>query len=343
MLGQALGVTGLFVGSGLGCLFWGEGWRGDERVSGVRCFGLGGHLGNINHDAAGGIHTQPLACADVGELDGFAVVAAPAAALPRHGVMAIGDVGVGAVLDGGEGDCAGSSRVGAAVCIGGGGIASGGEGYAALRVQRAGLNQGIAARVGADVSCAGEAGDLIGLVLAFVLVVYPACCRIVGCPVCLDGDSVGGQGFGVGAATAVHGGQQFEVASGIEVDAASACRELRGLQHDVVAASDFDAVALCGAAEGIKAVAGITDGAALLGEEVGVGDSYGAAALVEGVLARKQGYGAACHQRQIACLGGKVGATGDEVAAIAGEAAAGVALLATVGARFVMRVRQPCQ
>ncbi len=135
--------------------------------------------------------------------------------MPAHGVVAVGDVGIGAVLHGGEGDGAVPACVGAAVRIGGGGIAGGTEVDVALRVQCAGLYQGIAARVGGDVTCARQRGDLVGLGLALAGVV-DAARRIA----CLDRHAVGGEGLGVGGAGGVHSGQQFEITRSINVDAA---------------------------------------------------------------------------------------------------------------------------
>ena len=42
----------------------------------VRCFWLSCYGGEVYDDPAAGIDAQPLPCTDVGELDGFGVVAA---------------------------------------------------------------------------------------------------------------------------------------------------------------------------------------------------------------------------------------------------------------------------
>ena len=100
-----------------------------------------------------------------------------------------------------------------------------------MRVQLGGFDQGVAARAGGDVARAGERGDPVGLGLAFALVVDAARRSVVGSPIGLDGCSVGGEGLGVGAAAGVRGGQQFEVAPGIERNSAPACGQAGGLQQ----------------------------------------------------------------------------------------------------------------
>ena len=276
-------------------------------------------------------------------------------ALPDVAVLLFFVVGVGAVFDGSKRYGAFAAFVFGAVRVGAACVAGGAEVDAALGVEGAGFDEGVAAAVGGDVAQAGEADDLVGAGLVFCFEVFAAVAVAVDGAVGLDEVAVGGEFFCMGVAVLVGGSQEFDVASGVDVDAAFACFDAGRLQEGVAAAVDFDGLAAEGAGLVVEAGVGVGGGAALFGEEVGVGDDYGAAALVEGVLACEQGDSAACVEGEVAFVGGQVGAAGDEVAAredaevalFAGEAAALVALVGAVGAGFagdtLIFIRQPCQ